>query len=298
MAKFRKKTRINVKFIIVPILLIFLIYFLMGSGSSSSNEGFIKKILRHSSYYYNPEYESENYLFKLLGNITNVELDKPISILDKSITYYVEQQVFAYMNNQNIVSNPRVYIYNTHPSEFYDGTYVNEYQMEASVVTATLTLQEKLNELGVSTIVDPNNVSKYIYDNNLTFSDSYAVSRIFVNKTLKEYSDFDLIIDLHRDAVAEDISTVIIDGVNYAKILFVMCTVCDNYEFGVTFNNFIKSRYPELTRGVYDRTYDFNQDLASNMVLLEFGGDKNSYESVLNTVDLMANLIKEFLDER
>lgn len=42
----------------------------------------------------------------------------------------------------------------------------------------------------------------------------------------------------------------------------------------------------------------YNQDLAPNVILLEMGGNENTYEEVINTIDLITPIIKEKIDEK
>lgn len=41
----------------------------------------------------------------------------------------------------------------------------------------------------------------------------------------------------------------------------------------------------------------YNQDVSENCLLLELGGNENNITEVLNTVDLMSEIIKEYIDE-
>ena len=42
----------------------------------------------------------------------------------------------------------------------------------------------------------------------------------------------------------------------------------------------------------------YNQDLASNVILIEIGGHENNIDEVNNTLDLVADAIKEYLNEK
>ena len=63
-------------------------------------------------------------------------------------------------------------------------------------------------------------------------------------------------------------------------------------------NNYFKENYPSLTRGLYPRPdCAFNQDTTENMVLIELGGNENNVSEVLNTIDILAEAIKEYIYE-
>ena len=42
----------------------------------------------------------------------------------------------------------------------------------------------------------------------------------------------------------------------------------------------------------------YNQDLNSNVILIEIGGNENNIEEVNNTLDIVASVIGEYLNEK
>ena len=206
--------------------------------------------------------------------------------MDKVFAYEKDIQTFAYIQN-NFVDNPKVYIYSTHPNEKY---------IDNTISYASLILQEKLNSLQVETIVEERSVVEYLEDNNLEFDDSYKATREFLSDKLKTY-DFDLIIDLHRDAVNN--TTVKINNKEYAKIMFVQnVNYKDNITLANKLNDILNEKYPGITRGIYNKYVDnFNQDLNNNVLLIELGGNTNTFNQVNNSIDALAYSIKELLNE-
>ena len=68
-------------------------------------------------------------------------------------------------------------------------------------------------------------------------------------------------------------------------------------------NNIINAKYPNLSRGImkkkgYGVNGIYNQDLDSNVILIEIGGHENNIDEVNNTLELVADAIKEYLDEK
>ena len=161
---------------------------------------------------------------------------------------------------------------------------------------ASILLQEKLNEKGIGTIIEERSASEYIKEHDLDYNQSYLATREFLKEKLEE-NDFDLIIDLHRDAVSKDITTTTIDNQDYAKIMFVAnVNYKENIALANNLNNIINDKYPTLSRGIYNKYIDnFNQDLNSNVVLIELGGNYNKMEEVLLSIDALANSIEELL---
>ena len=281
--KLKKPKKINfIVFLIIICILFLVVNFLLKKIELNSNELFVKRLLQKSNYYLINENLDTNLTYKLF----KFDLKNPITIMDKVFAYEKDIQTFAYIQN-NFVDNPRVYIYSTHPNEKY---------IDNTISYASLILQEKLNSLQVETIVEERSVVEYLEDNNLEFDDSYKATREFLSDKLKIY-DFDLIIDLHRDAVNN--TTVKINNKEYAKIMFVQnVNYKDNITLANKLNDILNEKYPGITRGIYNKYVDnFNQDLNNNVLLIELGGNTNTFNQVNNSIDALAYSIKELLNE-
>lgn len=281
--KLKKPKRVNfIVFLIIICILFLVVNFLLKKIELNSNELFVKRLLQKSNYYLINENLDTNLTYKLF----KFDLKNPITIMDKVFAYEKDIQTFAYIQN-NFVDNPRVYIYSTHPNEKY---------IDNTISYASLILQEKLNSLQVETIVEERSVVEYLEDNNLEFDDSYKATREFLSDKLKIY-DFDLIIDLHRDAVNN--TTVKINNKEYAKIMFVQnVNYKNNIILANKLNDILNEKYSGITRGIYNKYVDnFNQDLNNNVLLIELGGNTNTFEQVNNSIDALAYSIKELLNE-
>lgn len=145
---------------------------------SNSNSNFVKKILHDSNSYLN--YDNNNDLFnQFISLVNNIEINKPVTILENGFSYnYGDYLAFSYITN-NVVDNPRVYIYNTHPTEMYNSDYLEGYDISPGVVMASMILQQKLNSFGINTILEQNSTIDYIKSHNLTYNDTYIASRQF-----------------------------------------------------------------------------------------------------------------------
>jgi len=261
----------------------------------NGNEAFVKQLLQDSNYHLLYEKQNRNIIAKLLKLINGNSLKEPITILETSFAYEENklEPVFAFMNNP-INDKIRVYIYSTHQGEEYSGEGLSEYNINPGVMMASYILQDKLNSIGINTLVETRSVSDYLKQNNLPYTESYEATRYFLKTTLEQYPDIDLVIDLHRDALAKDLSTATIDGKDYARILFVMNPHYDtNIALVKNINNTINKNYPGLSRGIYDKYRNtFNQDLHKRSLLLEVGGQYNTIDEVMNTLDAVVDGIK------
>ena len=293
----RKKKFRFLNYLLFVILLFMIINFILKDIKLDSNTKFIDQLFYQSNSHIVSKVDN-NLFSEFINTINNIQLSNPITILDKVFTYEKEPdvtQAFAYIQN-NVVDNPRVYIYSTHPNEGYLGEKVEGYELDNTVILASILLQEKLNEKGIGTIVEERSASQYIKEHNLNYDQSYQATRVFLKNQL-ENNDFDLIIDLHRDAVPKSTTTTVIDNQSYAKIMFVAnVNYKENIALANELNSIINNKYPTLSRGIYNKYVDnFNQDLDSNVILLELGGNYNKMEEVLPTIDALANSIEELL---
>lgn len=335
--KFKAKKRRKNKIIkvIIYVILIVLIYqltynIIKNLKKVNSNEEFIRALLKDSNHHmvYNTD---DNIINNIISKIINVDFSKPVTLLENTLGYNLElEETFddkkvmeekeeAYSEtetdvltkyiedpNPTNIETPRVYIYNTHQLENYSATNFEEYNITPNVLMASYLLKEKLNKSGVPTIVETSDISEFLSLNGWDYNSSYKASRFYAMDAINKYSSLDLVIDLHRDAIAKEKSTVQINNKNYAKILFVVGLEHDNYEPNLelanTLNNMIKEKYPTLTRGVITKKgvgVDgiYNQDLSNKSILIECGGNENSIDEVMNTIEVLSNIIKEYLGD-
>lgn len=248
---------------------------------------------------------NEEFIKVLLGdNSKEKYLDS--STLLENYYHFKTDTVYNMKFIQNkIEKKEEVLIYNTHQKESYQGETLKEYNISPGVLMASYLLKTKLEENKIKSLVIEDNITEYMNLNNIKYSDSYKASRYFVESALKN-NNFKLIIDLHRDSISYDKATVLINEKKYAKIIFVVGLehphASYNLENAKKLNNLIKKKYPTLTRGVLEKKGKnvngiYNQDLSENVFLLEIGTDTSNIEEVFNTIELIAPIIAEYINE-
>lgn len=278
---------------------------------ANSNQEFIAYMLKDSNHHL--LYENKFSIIKTIKQILNIDLSsKGIleTVFGKEIQEFEDEEIgnkseYVYDPNPTQINEPKVYIYNTHQLESYDNTDYND--ITPNVLMASYLLKEELNKAGIPTIVESSNITEYIKQNNLKYYQSYDASRYYAEKIIEDNKNLDLVIDLHRDAIEKNASTVTINDKEYAKVLFVIGMEHENYESNLevatAINNIIKEKYPTLTRGIITKSGKnvngiYNQDLNPNSILIECGGYKNSFSEVVNTINLLSQIIKEYLNGR
>ena len=94
---------------------------------------------------------------------------------------------------------------------------------------------------------------------------------------------------------------------NYAKILFVIGgenkNYKKNYSLAKEINDRIYKKYPKICRGIIVKTGKnvngiYNQNISKNIILIEIGGNNNSFKEVKNTIDLIGPIIGDYLYEK
>ena len=207
---------------------------------------------------------------------------------------------------ENAISNPIIYLYNTHQTEGYQKSNNASYNITPSVLMASYILRESLNDLGLPTIVETNDISEILRIHNWQYKYSYAASKILLEDAKSKNKNLRYFIDLHRDSMNHDVTTTTIDGKDYAKLLFVIGKDYDNYEENLAFaekiNAKIKTNYPTLTRGISIKGGSgvngiYNQDISPRAILIELGGQYNNINEVNNTLEILAKSLFEVIKE-
>ena len=267
-----------------------------------SNEDFIKALLADSNYYNLYEKKTNNFFNKAFKLVFNV--DDPLVILQDSFHVEADNTPKMSLMSNKVEAKPTVYIYNTHQKEAYAGTGLKEYNITPGVLMASYLLQAKLAEKDIKALVLEDDLSEYMNLNNMNHAQSYKASRVFVNNAIKANPDLKLVIDLHRDSLKKEKSTVSIDGKNYANIVFVVGKEHKNAAINLAnatkLNDMIKAKYPTLTRGILEKSGEnvngiYNQDLSDKSMLLEVGAQENTIDEVLNTINALAPIIEEYV---
>ena len=277
-----------------------------------TNQDFLKSMLADSNYHLLYEKKAHNLLTKAFTYF--FDINEPVKILENTFHYKANIEKTGYIENpleqaKEVVKEekyPSVYIYNTHQSEMYQGKALENYNITPGVMMASYILKDKLAKENIETIVLEDNIIDYMNLNNMKHALSYKASRHFIENTIKENKNLKLIMDIHRDSIPKEKSTVIINNKACAKIAFVVGNEYDTYEENLkltnTLNEKIKEKYKDLTRGVIIKggagsNGVYNQDLNPNMTLIEIGAEENTINEVLNTIELFAPIIGEYINE-
>lgn len=318
----RKKIRKSfIYIVIVYVLFSVTFYYSLKNSNEINNTKFVNFLLKGGNSHLVGDYKLVNMVNASTKFLFHIDLKKPTSILDSSITSSNEEyfynddysnleelkKVSSYMEDPNPVgiNNPIVYIYNSHQLENYNNDNLEIYGITPNVLMASYLLKEKLNTKGISTIVEDTNLAEFLSLNGWDHASSYKASRIFILDKKNKYSTLKYYIDIHRDSVSKNVTSVNIGGKDYARILFVVGLEHDNYKDNLKLaedmDSLFNKYYKGLSRGVYKKEGAlvdgiYNQDISSNAMLIELGGVDNNIDEVLNTTEAIANILYYYIN--
>lgn len=231
-----------------------------------------------------------------------------INLLDSNLAFNEEDtnKNKEEINIKGQEDKPIVYIYNTHQTEEYKSDYLENYNISSNVLLASKILKEYLSDLGITAIVEEDNVADKLHSLNWKYGSSYKVSRMFMESAYEENPSLMYFIDLHRDSSKYEKTTTEINGESYAKLLFVVGLDHDNYEpnleFAQSLSAILKKYDESLYRGIMKKSGKgvngiYNQDFNENTILIEVGGQYNNISEVNNTLKVLASTLSEYIKE-
>ena len=206
--------------------------------------------------------------------------------------------------NKSIENTPQIYIYNTHQTEEYAASSFIEYSVKPTVMMVDYILEEIFNSNNLNTLVEENSIKEILNSNNWKYSYSYAASRQLMEKKKQENPSLKYFIDVHRDSLSKDKTTITIGDKDYAKTLFIIGLENPNYQenlnFTIKINDCLNDKYPQLSKGIYKKEGAgvngvYNQDFSPYTILIEVGGYENTTTEVMNTTIAFSTCFMEVI---
>lgn len=143
---------------------------------------------------------------------------------------------------------------------------------------------------------------------------AYSNAAPALEKILKDNPSIQVVIDLHRDGVAEKTHLVTkINGKNTAQIMFFngLCRtttlgdiswlpnpyIQENLAFSFQMQLAAAEYYPDLTRCIYLKGYRYNMHYCPQSLLIEVGAQTNTVEEAMNAMEPLAVVMHEVLGD-
>lgn len=202
----------------------------------------------------------------------------------------------------------KILIYHTHSQE----TFVDS---DNDPSTSIVGIGRYLTEILNNKYKIPTMHHEGVYDlinGKLDRSEAYEFAKPEVEQILAKNPSIEVVIDLHRDGVADTTHLVTeINGKPTAQIMFFnglsrtrvngdlvgMANpyLQDNLAFSLQMKIAAETKYPGFARRNYLRGYKYNMDLMPRMLLIEAGAQTNTVEEMRNAMEVLADLLNSVL---
>ena len=202
----------------------------------------------------------------------------------------------------------KILIYHTHSQETFADS---DNDPSTSIVGIGRYLTEILN----NKYKIPTMHHEGVYDlinGKLDRSEAYEFAKPEVEQILAENPSIEVVIDLHRDGVADTTHLVTeINGKPTAQIMFFngLSRTRKNGEIAYLNNPYREDNlatsfqmqlmaaryYPGFTRHIYLKSYRYNLDLAPKAMLIEAGAQTNTVEEMRNAMEVLADVLSRVL---
>ncbi|MBZ9624663.1 stage II sporulation protein P [Clostridium sp. FP2] len=198
-------------------------------------------------------------------------------------------------------AKPEVLIYYSHTCEAYRTSDADTSDTNSSldktrnVTSVGDVIEEELEKnYGIAVIND-----KTVHDKG-DYGNAYKKSGVTLDKYLKEYGDFKLIIDLHRDS--GNAVTTKLNGEDVAQFMFVVTQKNPRYaKQKKLIDSMIGTSnklFPDFLRANEIHAYQYgigfySQNKSDNAVMFEVGSNNNTIKEVKNTGKYLARIIAE-----
>lgn len=245
------------------------------------------------------------FLLPIIADKIPAEAKEEVAVVEK------KDQRLVYASNLRQIETPPVgdeavqpksaLVYFTHYSEAFqpitkafDGT-VKVSHSERNIMNFGEQLKAHLRT---------NQIQADVLDVKVPHDQAYDAIRPHVKQQLSE-KQYDIILDIHRDALKRERTTIQHDGVSYAKIAIVIGQENSNYRWNEALAERISKRVneiiPGISRGLLPKKGhgvdgNYNQDLSKNLLLIEIGGIENTEDEVNRTIAVLSKAAADVLN--
>ena len=217
--------------------------------------------------------------------------------------YEITDEMLQEAENNNYTYSRNVLIYHTHTCESYTSEPGYEYEPSGNYRTTDLNfsvsrvgdeLEKNLRELKFNVIHDKT------YHDFPAYSGSYTRSYETVENIVNQNEGYDIIFDIHRDAVGSDgayAPTVKVGEEYAAQLMFVVGTDAgglehsnwkQNLSFAVKVQKKANELYPGLFKPIMVSDSRFNQNLGAGACIIEAGATGNTLQQAINSMKYLS----------
>lgn len=239
----------------------------------------------------------------LLSNFYTVDSSTTID----STQLNVDELLAKSMKIDTTTEGPKILIFHTHSQEAFADSNGD---VSTTIVGMGEYLTQLLNAKGIETLHDTG-----VYDlinGKLDRSNAYEYAEAAVRPILEANPTIEVVIDLHRDGVAEGTHLVTeIDGKQTAKVMFFNGLsrtrtngdidylynpyIQDNLSFSLQMQLACESMYSGFARKIYLRGYRYSLHMMPKSLLIEAGAQTNTVEEMRNAMEVLSEVLYQVL---
>ncbi len=257
--------------------------------------------------------ENQKKIKRLRSSLDRDYLLKNFYIVDSSTS--IDNSVFDVekLLNTNVSlkksNKPQILIYHTHgASEGFIDSKAGD-KSDSIVGVGELLAQILEEKYGYQVIHDETEYDRVNgkIDRNKAYNQAYDG----ITKQLKKNPQIQVLIDLHRDGVGNNVQrTTTINGKKAAQVMFFNGlsrnrkgaisylpnpNLADNLAFSLQLKLKCMEKYPDLAKPVYLKSYRYNLHLRKRSVLVELGNENNTVAEARNAMEPLAEVLNQVL---
>ncbi len=302
----RKKRKILFFFVLFLLGIVISFYYLNKSAIKIDDKTFVSLLMEKSNAHQSSKEDSifKNIVLDFINHYQN-----PASLLVSNYTNNTTKTkktaaIKDSKKKEDPPLDPLIYIYNSHQTEQYKPSDFLEFSINPTVMMADYILEDIFLKNNLKSIVEEGNIEDILNKNNWKYASSYKASRSLMEQAKITYPTLEYFIDVHRDSLSRDKTTIELNGKSYAKTIFLIGLENPNYqknlEFTTKINNKLDEKYPGLSKGIYQKGGEgvngvYNQDFSPTTILIEIGGEENTTTEVLNSTLAFAECFMEVI---
>ena len=308
-----KKVKVKIFFFIFSVVFGFIltIKVLSKYNLPYKNSDLVNFLIENNNPFIVNSKSNYSYIHKIITKLIDLDITDPLSILDtnfKGLTKRekIEDEVKKVSNEKLITkSEPTIYLYNSHDTEEYKPSSFAEYSVMPTVKLSNYVLKEELEKNGFNVLIEEQTISSIRSSLGLNYAGSYKASRVLMEQAKENNPSLKYFIDLHRDSLNHDRTTLTYNNKNYAKVMFLVGLENPNYlenlQFSTKISDAINTKVSGLSKGIYKKQGEgvngiYNQDFSNRTILIEIGGPENTIDEVYETLLILSEVLTEVIE--
>ena len=225
----------------------------------------------------------------------------------------VEQALSLDFSIPRTTAEPKILIFHTHSQEGFTDSDMSKGLSEGIWGVGEELKRILEEEYGIGVLHDKGQYD--VVNGKSSITGAYERMEPSIREILAKYPSIEVIIDLHRDGVAETTRLVTeIDGKACAQVMFFngLCRLnkngtpqpitdlenpylTENLAFSLQLKTAANSLYPDFTRKIYLNAYRFSLHMLPRSTLVEVGAQTNTKEEAMNAMKPLAEILAKVL---